>query len=38
VVNKCLREQAKEALGTDDMRQFFINELSDVVDDLMDEK
>ncbi|CAC9515550.1 hypothetical protein [uncultured Gammaproteobacteria bacterium] len=38
VVNKCLREQAKEALGTDDMRQFFLNELSDMMNDLMDEK
>jgi len=34
VVNKCLREQAKEALGTDDMRQFFLNELSDMMNDL----
>ncbi|CAB5503106.1 hypothetical protein AZO1586R_1535 [Bathymodiolus azoricus thioautotrophic gill symbiont] len=34
VVNKCLREQAKEALGTDDMRQFFLNELSDTMNDL----
>jgi hypothetical protein len=33
-VNKCLREQAKEALGTDDMRQFFLNELSDMMNDL----
>lgn len=34
VTNKCLREFESETVGTDDMRQFFLNELDNITDEL----
>jgi hypothetical protein len=34
VTNKCLRKLADETVDADDMRQFFINQLDEVLNEL----
>lgn len=34
MINKCLRELSNDVAGTQDMRQFFIDELDNVVTEL----